>query len=79
MKKKIKGLLKIKFKLRPVSKEFYDDEIEKTLSYFKLTPISREQYINELIIKAKRKGHKHRQLKFDELEIAYYKSIGIEH
>ena len=79
MKKKIKGLLKIEFKLKSVSKEFYDAEIIKTLSYFKLIPVSREHYNSEVTISIKNRGGRYRQQKSDELEIAYYRSIGIEH
>lgn len=68
----------MEFKLTGVSKEFLDNEIKKQLSYFKLISVSKEHYINEVIIDLKRKGKKHRQLKFDELEIVYYKKIGIE-
>ena len=69
----------MEFELKTVSKEFYDAEIVKTLSYFKLIPVSREHYNNEVTISIKKRGGRYRQQKFDELEIAYYKSIGIEH
>ena len=67
----------MKFELKPVSKEFYDAEIEKVLSYFKLIPVSKEHYNNEVTISIKKRGGKYKQQKFDELEIAYYKRRGI--
>ncbi|MBA7490171.1 hypothetical protein ES702_00706 [subsurface metagenome] len=68
----------MEFKLVPVDRLFYDNEIKKRLSYFKLIPVSKEHYDNEIIISIKKKGDKFRQQKFDELEIAYYKRIGIK-
>jgi len=69
----------MEFELKSVSREVYDAELEKTLSYFKLIPVSREHYNNEVTTSIKKRGKRYRQQKFDELEIAYYKSIGIEH
>ena len=68
----------MKFKLIPVDRLFYDNEVKKSLSYFKLNPVSKEHYDSEIIIDIKKKGGKFRQQKFDELEIEYYKRIGIE-
>jgi len=68
----------LEFELKPVDRLFYDNEVKKRLLVFKLNPVSREHYNDEISIVLKRKGKTHRQLKFDELEIEYYKRIGIE-
>jgi len=57
---------------------YYDNEVKKRLLVFKLNPVSKEHYNNEITIELKRKRKTHRQLKFDELEIEYYKRIGIK-
>lgn len=69
----------MEFKLINISRDFYNNEVKKTLSYFKLIPVSREHYNNEVTISIKKRGGRYRQQKFNEVEIAYYKSIGIEH
>lgn len=68
----------MEFKLIPVDRLFYDNEVKKRLLVFTLKTVFKKHYDNEIMIAIKKKGGKFRQQKFDELEIAYYKRIGIK-